>query len=155
PPTRLPFTLVDGVNGNRVGGAGTPLDPRLGPLQNNGGATLTYLLLPSSPARDAGDPGFDGAGLTDQRGAARVVNGRVDIGALEAATGLLVYYPFDNFNPADALGSSSLTYQGDGGVWWNTDHRGQGSCLRRVLIRRRNCINPQPVKLRSPNIPAI
>ena len=120
-------TLVDGVNGNRAGSDASPLDPRLGPLQNNGGATLTYSLLPSSPARDAGDPGFDGTGLTDQRGAARIVNGRVDIGAVEAATGLLVYYPFDNFSASDALGSSSFTYQGDGGVWWNTDHRGQGS----------------------------
>jgi len=33
-------------------------DPLLGPLQDNGGPTLTHAPLPGSPAIDAGDPNF-------------------------------------------------------------------------------------------------
>ena len=36
-------------------------DPLLGPLQDNGGVTLTHALLPGSPAVDAGDPSFHSA----------------------------------------------------------------------------------------------
>lgn len=56
-------------------------DPRLGPLQNNGGPTLTHLPASNSPAIDAADPTLG----MDQRGSGfvRVVNGRIDIGALE------------------------------------------------------------------------
>ena len=58
----------------------------LGPLQNNGGPTLTHALLDSfpDPALDAGDPAFSGLAF-DQRGKPfkRVQNGRVDIGAYE------------------------------------------------------------------------
>src|SRR5205823_4181661 len=42
-------TITNGPNGNIVG-----LDPFLGPLQNNGGPTLTHLLETGSPAIDAG-----------------------------------------------------------------------------------------------------
>lgn len=86
-----PFT--DGVNGDIVGTPAAPLDPLLGSLADNGGPTLTHLLLPGSPAIDAGDPGacLDGT-LTDsvdQRGVTRPIDGdRVgeaicDIGAVE------------------------------------------------------------------------
>ncbi len=44
------------------------VDPKLGPLADNGGPTQTQALLPGSPAIDAG---FSGAG-TDQRGLARL-----------------------------------------------------------------------------------
>lgn len=56
-------------------------DPRLGPLQDNGGPTFTHLPASDSPAIDGGDPTLG----MDQRGAGfqRVVNGRVDIGAAE------------------------------------------------------------------------
>ena len=56
----------------------------LGPLQHNGGPTLTHALLPGSLAIDAGDPNFTGASF-DQRGPgfARVVDGRIDIGSFE------------------------------------------------------------------------
>jgi hypothetical protein len=59
------------------------VDPLLGPLQNNGGLTFTRALLPGSPALDAGDN--TGAPSFDQRGPgfARIVNGRIDIGAYE------------------------------------------------------------------------
>jgi hypothetical protein len=57
-------------------------DPRLGPLQNNGGPTFTHLPASNSPAIDAGDPTLGG----DQRGSdfVRVMNCRIDIGAVEA-----------------------------------------------------------------------
>src|SRR4029077_16101668 len=63
-------------------------DPLLGPLQDNGGPTLTHLLLPGSPAINAGNPGFTPPPFFDQRGPGfdRVVNGRVDIGSLFGAS---------------------------------------------------------------------
>ena len=67
-------------------------DPLLGPLQNNGGPTMTHALLVHSPAINAGDPNFNPYAFNppliyDQRdgpGFPRVVNGRVDIGAFES-----------------------------------------------------------------------
>ena len=60
-------------------------DPLLGPLQDNGGPTLTHELLKSSPAINAGDPNFTPPPLYDQRGPGfdRVANGRLDIGSFE------------------------------------------------------------------------
>jgi hypothetical protein len=58
-------------------------DPKLGPLQDNGGLTFTQALLPGSPAIDKGSNivGF----ATDQRGPGfpRVVGESADIGAFE------------------------------------------------------------------------
>jgi hypothetical protein len=58
----------------------------LGPLNNNGGPTLTHALLPNSPAINAGDPDFAPPPDYDQRGAGfpRVAASRLDIGALES-----------------------------------------------------------------------
>jgi probable HAF family extracellular repeat protein len=66
-----------------VGTSDNPIDPKLAPLQDNGGATLTMALLPGSPAIGAGDAG--GASPWDQRGPGypRIVNARADIGAFE------------------------------------------------------------------------
>lgn len=70
-----------------VGTVGTPLDPKLGPLSDNGGPTLTYPLLTTSPAIDAGTNA--GAATQDQTGAVRQLDGdlggvsAVDIGAFE------------------------------------------------------------------------
>src|SRR5262249_17961924 len=63
-------------------------DPRLGPLQNNGGPTPTMALLAGSPAINAGDDA--GAPDHDQRGPEfpRVFSGAIDIGALEVQTQL-------------------------------------------------------------------
>jgi hypothetical protein len=60
-------------------------DPLLGPLQDNGGPTLTHALLPGSPAIDAGDPNFTPPPDYDQRGPyfVRVFHGRIDIGSFE------------------------------------------------------------------------
>jgi CSLREA domain-containing protein len=79
------------VQGNLIGGPiyGV-IDPRLGPLADNGGPTKTHALLPGSPAIDAGLStsvgGANGVPLFDQRGApfARIAGGRIDIGAYES-----------------------------------------------------------------------
>ncbi|MEH1871599.1 DUF4347 domain-containing protein [Nostoc sp.] len=69
-----------------VGTSASPIDPKLGLLQNNGGATLTQALLANSPAIDAGKNSLVTTGvITDQRGTpfSRIFNGVVDIGAYE------------------------------------------------------------------------
>lgn len=78
-----------GAVGDQVGTGDTPIDPRLSPLADNGGPTITHALQPSSPAIDAGNPTFTPPPNTDQRGEARVADGngdgtaRLDIGAFE------------------------------------------------------------------------
>lgn len=73
-----------------LGNSSFPVDPLLGPLQDNGGPTWTLALLPNSPARDQGRS----SGLTtDQRGRPRVYDSPAvtnaaggdgsDIGAVE------------------------------------------------------------------------
>ena len=87
------------ANDSLLGGIGTSVivsgarnltgvnTPGLGALADNGGPTQTMALTATSPALDVGPatvPTFAGNGF-DQRGTgfARVVNGRVDIGAFE------------------------------------------------------------------------
>ncbi|WP_138499256.1 Calx-beta domain-containing protein [Nostoc sp. PA-18-2419] len=105
----LSSALFNGNNNNLIGsltgakgtvGTGTDIvkpNPGLGPLQNNGGLTLTHALLPGSPAINAGNNSLiptdtedlDGDGDTaepipyDQRSLTRIVGGTVDIGAFE------------------------------------------------------------------------
>lgn len=57
------------------------VDPLLGPLQDNGGATPTRALALASPALNAG--ANSGCPATDQRGVARPQDGTCDIGAYE------------------------------------------------------------------------
>ncbi|MBS1795039.1 MAG: right-handed parallel beta-helix repeat-containing protein [Acidobacteria bacterium] len=64
--------------GNIIGPAG---GARLAPLGNYGGPTQTMALLADSPAIDGGNPANPFA--ADQRGAARPIGARVDIGAVE------------------------------------------------------------------------
>lgn len=75
---------TDGAESFLAGAAGnlSGLDPRLGPLQDNGGPTPTMALQPGSPAIDAGSNPLD---LTaDQRGyKSRVVGAAADMGAYE------------------------------------------------------------------------
>jgi hypothetical protein len=73
--------------GPLVGTASAPLDPKLGPLQDNGGLSFTHALLSGSPAIDKGN-NANATGLTyDQRGTGfpRIVNTTVDIGAFEVS----------------------------------------------------------------------
>jgi uncharacterized repeat protein (TIGR01451 family) len=78
--------------GNLIVGSNIPgvmaADPKLGPLQNNGGPTPTMALLPGSPAIDAGvnSLAVDASGnplTTDQNGRPRISGANVDLGAYE------------------------------------------------------------------------
>ena len=91
--------FTDGTNGDIVGTKNSLIDPLLDDLKDNGGATQTHALLEGSRAIDAGDNSniakdvadLDGDGDTsgdipfEQRGEGfeRVVDGNVDIGAVE------------------------------------------------------------------------
>jgi hypothetical protein len=86
------YNLSSDSGGGVLTGPGDRIntDPKLGPLQNNGGSTDTHALLSGSPAIDAGDPHFDPNAfdpplIHDQRSSpyARVFDGRIDIGAFE------------------------------------------------------------------------
>jgi hypothetical protein len=91
--------MTNGVNGDIVNDISG--DPRLGPLQDNGGPTATHALKSLSAARDKGNPAVPGSGgnacpATDQRGLTRNIDGnddgiaRCDIGAAEGGRWLLV-----------------------------------------------------------------
>jgi predicted outer membrane repeat protein len=71
-------TLINDAGGNEF-----DVDALLGPLQDNGGPTLTHLPLTGSPAIDTGDPAFAGPPTTDQRGLPRVAGAAVEKGAVE------------------------------------------------------------------------
>jgi hypothetical protein len=68
---------------NQVGTVAHPINPKLGPLANNGGPTDTMVPLPGSPAIGKGILTVVFPGETDQRGFPRIVDGTVDIGAVE------------------------------------------------------------------------
>jgi hypothetical protein len=117
-PTSWSFRIVRANNFNLFGSNGNagvtgftpgptdivpsvPLAQILGPLQNNGGPTLSHALVDGSPALDAGDPtgcqDSQGALLaTDQRGFARHIDSnndgsaRCDIGAFESKAAFVV-----------------------------------------------------------------
>jgi hypothetical protein len=82
------YNLSSDDGGGYLTGPGDQIntDPLLGPLQNNGGPTLTHALLPGSPAINTGDPNFTPPPSYDQRGPRfrRVFNGRIDVGSFEA-----------------------------------------------------------------------
>lgn len=87
--------------GDITGTSASPLDPKLSPLQDNGGPTLTSAPLVGSEVVDAGSPVAPGSGGSacvnvDQRGAPRPIDGDgngsaiCDIGAVERTTGATV-----------------------------------------------------------------
>jgi CSLREA domain-containing protein len=110
-------SFTDGVDGNQVGTSSNPIDPLIGPLQNNGGSTATHALLENSPAIEAGDPNFAPPPEFDQRGDAfpRVFDGNedgtaiVDIGAVELI-------PDDNYEPNNTL-ETAYDITGDEKTW--------------------------------------
>jgi hypothetical protein len=91
PVNSLGFNLIGATDGSSgwissdlTGTSAKPLNPKLGPLSNNGGPTQTLLPLSGSPAINHGSNALVPAGLTtDQRGLSRIVGGTVDIGAVE------------------------------------------------------------------------
>jgi hypothetical protein len=76
---------ISDAGGNLFG-----LDPLLGPLADHSGPTQTQFPLPHSPVINAGQPNFAPPPATDQRGQPRVVDGRLDIGAVETVPGLFL-----------------------------------------------------------------
>lgn len=71
--------------GNATSSGPTPLvsNPNLGPLQNNGGTTLTMALSAGSPAIDADVACVGNTPATDQIGNARTWGRAPDLGAYE------------------------------------------------------------------------
>jgi putative cofactor-binding repeat protein len=80
-----------------------PIDPQLGPLQDNGGPTPTQAILAGSPAISAGDPTL--AGTLDQRGAHRYV--------LFPTIGAVGVVPANHFRvsaPAEVVAGQPFTF---------------------------------------------
>ncbi len=84
------FTVAVGDN---IGTNANPINPHLTLLQDNGGPTFTHALMAGSPAINAGDPATCPA--IDQRGVARPVGARCDIGAYE---GIIPWMPAPHVN---------------------------------------------------------
>ena len=98
--------FTDGENGDIVGTVENPIDPLLGELQDNGGATPTQALLEGSPAIDAGSNpnnlAFDRRG----EGFDRTVGDGTDIGAFEVQA--------EDVDSNEALVVSTLEDENDG-----------------------------------------
>ncbi|MBE8966908.1 DUF4347 domain-containing protein [Nostocales cyanobacterium LEGE 12452] len=84
------YNLIGKIVGKLSGTLGTGTDiinpnPGLKPLGDYGGSTKTHALYFNSPARNAGNPAYNGSFITDQRGTGfnRIESGRIDIGAFE------------------------------------------------------------------------
>ena len=101
--------------GDQTGTGSAVLDPKLGPLQMNGGPTPTHALLPNSPALDQGNS----FGLTtDQRnqprptliaGLSPAIGGdRSDIGAFEAQLADLKHLVF-SVQPNDTVANGVIS----------------------------------------------
>jgi hypothetical protein len=125
------YSVGFGSTGDQVGTGPAPLDPMLGPLQDNGGPTPTMALLPDSPAINRG---YSPSLLLDQRGGRRPVYATLklaagdgsDIGAYER-DGLLRTTAIDRLAPTgirlsfwSEMGSSYWIEQSptlNGGAW--------------------------------------
>ena len=90
---------------------GTPL---LGPLQDNGGGTLTQEPLAGSPLINAGDNSLVPF-LTDQRGTVRMYDGTVDLGAVEYEQGNALC-DFDGDGNCDIDDVDALTMESAAGT---------------------------------------
>lgn len=109
------FNLIRASSGF-AGSIVSTADPKLGPLQNNGGPTPTMALLAGSPAIDAGNPGYTSPPSVDQRGGsfARVLNGRIDVGAYEGVASVAPSADFNDDGRVD--GSDFLAWQRGFGI---------------------------------------
>jgi parallel beta-helix repeat protein len=115
------YSLVENSGSSTVisnGGNIFGQDPQLGPLADNGGPTRTHLPAPTSPVINAGDPAFTPPPSTDQRGFARVLNGRIDMGSVEVAaagTAGTIQLTFSAANVGEAAGTVTVTATRTGG----------------------------------------
>jgi hypothetical protein len=142
--------LVNGVNGDIVGTAGSPVDARLRPLQDNGGLTFTHAFGPGSPLLDAAAClDADGASLPiDQRGKPRPSGPACDIGALENQPPTVTCPPprTNGFNCQDGFGSTLVAgvFDPDGDplvAVWSVD----GTPVRTNLVGETHPPMPQYV----------
>ena len=121
-PINVSYSLI-GDGGDGVSGTRDHLltgDPMLGALQNNGGPTQTMMPQAGSPAINAGSVALavdqnNHPLVTDQRGAVRVVNGLIDIGAVESAAtvppqGLVVTTDQDTDSPPQITLRDAILY---------------------------------------------
>jgi hypothetical protein len=124
--------IFTSASGDLLGTPINPIDPKLGPLENNVGATLTHAPLPGSPAVDTGSPSVPGGGgnaceSTDQIGTSRPQGAACDIGAVEIFPTPVI----DHLSPATATAGDAaftLTIYGanfihGSQVQWNGDNR--------------------------------
>jgi hypothetical protein len=124
PVLSLGYNLIGQTDGSTgwidmdlQGTSANPLDPLLGPLQDNGGPTPTHALLVGSPAIDTGDPAA--VGSLDQRGVIRGIGG-TNIGAYQASAFVLTApapvtagTPFDvTVTAVDSFGQTAFGYTG-------------------------------------------
>lgn len=91
------------ASGDLLGSSSSPLHPKLGQLMDNGGLTQTQALSEGSPALEAGSPSTPGSGgdscaAADQRGLARPVDERCDIGAFEGSQPWLPFARLQTYN---------------------------------------------------------
>jgi hypothetical protein len=93
-------------------GDGSETSLLIGPLANNGGATLTHALLDGSPAIDAAT----GACVSsDQRGVGRPVGGACDVGAYEKSFEITSVTPLAGELPEQpAINTDTPCWQGPG-----------------------------------------
>jgi CSLREA domain-containing protein len=124
------YNLIEDTAGCTIAGtqAGniTGMDPKLGPLANNGGPTLTQALTVGSPAFEAGKPVCPPPSR-DQRGVTRPQFARCDIGAFESED-LLGIVEVIVENPATLLGSGDVKV--DGSIFC-----GPGGDTYKLLVR--------------------
>ena len=110
----------NGSNGDQVGTTGSPLDPLLTALQDNGGDTLSYALTVDSPALDAGNS--NGAAVFDQSGGVRNRDGdydgtfAVDIGAVEFFNETATFTVDTTADTFDASLGNDLAEDEDGNI---------------------------------------
>ena len=110
------YNIIGGANtsgGTRNNGpSDRGVDPRLGPLQDNGGQTFTHALLAGSPAINSGDPSVPNG--FDQRGDSfpRVRGGRADVGAFELQSDARAVSV--SLSPRDPFTDTTLTATPDG-----------------------------------------
>jgi CSLREA domain-containing protein len=134
-------TTITPTTGDQLGGGSNPvLDPKLGPLANNGGPTQTHRLLLGSPALNAGNSCVLTANgcsandpvtalTTDQRGFNRQVGSAVDIGAFEA-----------NYTLATTGGNNQST----------TVNTAFATALQATLTESGNAISGVPITFSAP-----
>lgn len=107
----LSYSLVQAPGSALISDNGGNLfnqDPLLSPLANYGGPTQTQRPMAGSPGIDAGDPFFTPPPSTDQRGFTRVVNGRIDMGAVELNPGT-IQFATNAASVGEAAGTITIT----------------------------------------------